>query len=77
MGDSFFTVFRCSRIERFVEISLVLHKNHLKLMLILLNFQMTPASVMKRYLANGKRFLSDFHRKFSENSLATTMPYNK
>ena len=30
MGDSFFTVFPCLRIEQFVEISTVLQENRLK-----------------------------------------------
>ena len=50
--DSFFMVFRVSRIERCIEICAVLL------------FKMTPASVMKGFKANGASLMSDFHRAF-------------
>ena len=61
MGDLFFTVFRCSSIERCIEICEVLQENRLKCYFFLL-FKMTPASVMKRLKANRASLVSDFHR---------------
>ena len=57
MGDSFFTVFRFSRIERCIEMCAVLQENA---------FKMAPVSVMKRFKANGASLMSDFHRASSE-----------
>ena len=61
MGDSFFTVFRCSGIEWCIEICGVLQANRLKCCFLEL-FKMTPALVRKRFKANGVSLMSDCHK---------------
>ena len=61
MGDSFYTVFRCSRKGRCIEICAVLQENRLKCCFLEL-LKTTPASVMKRFKANEASLVSDFHR---------------
>ena len=65
VGDSFLMVFCLSRIERCNEICAVLQENRLKCGFLSL-LKMTPASVMKRFKANGASLMSDLHRAFPE-----------
>ena len=65
MGDSFFTVFRLSRIELCIEICAVLQENRLKCWFLKL-FKTTPSPVMKRFKANGAILMSDFYRASRE-----------
>ena len=65
MGDSFFTGFRLSRIERCIETCAVLQENRRNA--VFFNFfKMTPALVMQRFKANGASLMSDFHRASAE-----------
>ena len=63
MGDSFFTVFCLSRIERCIDSNLCsfARKSH-EMLIFLYFFKMTNASDMKRFEANGASRVSDFHR---------------
>ena len=63
MGDLFFTVLCLSMLERCIEICEVLEENRLKCLFLQL-FKMTPASVLKRFKANGASRMSDFHKAF-------------
>ena len=57
----YLAVFRLSRIKRCIKMCAVLQENRVKCCCFFLN-KMTPASVMKRFKANGASLMSDFRR---------------